>query len=277
MASSERLVYPRDLGDPDRFPAWINFSFFKRRDVNGRQMTDKIDLYMPESAENPSTVSWSTEDFGFVGNAIAATAKRIDGSGFGGITQDVINMANNQAVGLIVARGAASLGSSAAGLLGGDVTAEGLMGVVAGKIPNPYLTMVFKGVDFRSFSFVFKFFPFSEEDCAHIYKIINTFRKNILPGKGDNGAFLTYPMECDISYKWGGAAGGDSKGQYSNRWLHKFKTAYCTAFDVNYTNSGMFSVMRNGFPSEITVAMKWSERSLVTAEDIITTPNGESY
>lgn len=277
MASSERLVYPRDLGNPDRFPAWINFSFFKRHNVEKREATDKIDLYMPESVENPSTVRWSTEDFGFVGNKIASAAQSVSNSGFDGITMDSIKRASGDAAWLASARALSGAGSAAAALLGGDVTAEGLMGEVAGKIPNPYLTMVFKGVDFRSFAFVFKFFPFSEEDCDRIYKIINTFRKNVLPGKGDNGAFLTYPMECDISYKWGGASSGDGGGQFGNKWLHKFKPAYCTAFDVNYTNTGMFSVMRNGFPSEISVAMKWSERELVTAEDILTTPNGESY
>lgn len=260
------LMYPRDLQKPDRFPAWINFAFYDRYGVDGRTPAEKIDLYMPETVENPSTVRWDTENFGFVGAAIAERMGNVRGGNLMPSTSDLTGLATRGGE-LALARGLANTGSFAASLMGGSVTAEGLMGEVAGKIPNPFLTMVFKGLDFRTFSFVFKFYPFSEDDCNLIYDIIKTFRKNIVPAKDAGGAFLKYPMECDITYKWMGK---------NNPWLHRFKPAHCTAFDVNYTSTGMFSVMRNGFPSEITVSTKWSERELVTRE-YIELPMGESY
>ena len=285
MASkAQQLMYPSDLVKPDRFPAWINFSFYNRQNVSKRFPTDKVDLYMPESVQNPSTVRWDTENFGFVGNEIATRAKNISKNGWDGLSEvsswQYNENTRGQAGALIKARGLANIGSAAASFMGGSVTAEGLMGEVAGKIPNPFLTMVFKGLDFRTFSFVFKFYPFSEDECQLIYDIIKIFRKNALPYKDAGGAFLGYPMECDITYKWKGGPSttnrDGSNNPNNNAWLHRFKPAHCVAIDVDYTSSGMFSIMRNGFPSEITMSTKWSERELVTREDV-ELPMGKSY
>ena len=247
-----RLSYPKELSNKDIHPATIHFSFFERKSASSSKKSDEIQLYMPESVSQPSTVSWDVEKFG----AIGEVAKQY---GRMGSIEDVNNVVNSigDVLGAMGPRIRANLGSKAASMLGGNVSAEGLMGEVMGKVPNPYLTMVFKGVDFRSFSYVFKFTPYSESDCQTIFDIIKTFRKNALPTKED--AFLAYPKECEIQYFWRGE---------ENKWLHKFKRAVCTGIDVDYTAAGMFSTMRNGFPSTIIVSTKWSEIEIVTREDV---------
>lgn len=269
-ASNKHLWYPDNLQDTTAHPAWLQFQFRERRSPAGddsQRISDTIDLYMPEQTANPSTVHWGTESFGFLGNALAAGARRtVDGSFDEGLITAAMSGAKETLHsmrgigGLAATRFLANAGSAAVSLFGGNVTAEGLIGEVTGKTPNPYLTAVFKGVDFRNFSFVFKFYPFREKDCEIIDDIIKTFRAHALPSfnKSDE-AFLGYPSECQISYKWRGA---------DNKFLPKFKPAVCTAIDVDYTSQGMFSVMRNGFPSEITLATKWSEIEIVTREDI---------
>lgn len=253
------LVYPKALADEELNPASIMFSFFERKTVSSSSIDDTIQLYMPQSASQPSTVSWDSEKFGFVGNAIAkAGAESLNG----GTAQSVINNVGKNTAGfgeLLKLSVGANLGSAAAQLVGGNVTAEGLIGAVAGKVRNPYLTMVFRGIDFRSFAYTFRFYPFSESDCYLIDGIINTFRANALPDYEPGSAFLTYPKECQISYWWKGKP---------NPWLHRFKRSVCTAIDVDYTPSGMFSVMRNGFPAEIVVSTKWSEIEIVTRKDV---------
>ena len=270
------LQYPPDLTDMKRNPSWIQFNFAERQTPRGSHLTDKVSLYMPEAISQPSTVSWDTEKFGFIGNALVGGAKNARMTDLSGLASiDAIKASGKFASGawgemegmgdLMTAYALANAGSAAAQLMGGSVSAEGLMGAVAGKIPNPYLTMVFRGIDFRNFSFVFKFYPFSEEDCETIYKIINTFRANSLPeyeGGEEGKTFLGYPAECEISYQW---------MDKENPWMHKFKRSVCTAVDVDYTTTGMFSVMRNGFPSCITMATKWSEIELVTRKDIART------
>lgn len=256
------LVYPTSLKDAAANPAWMQFNFFNRESPKESSPKDKISLYMPESASAPSTVSWDSEKFGFIGNAVSQGAAAFQrGSGMAGAV-DAVKAGWNSVQGgsdLIMAHALANVGSAAVGLMGGSVSAEGLMGAVAGKIPNPYLTMVFRGIDFRNFSFVFKFYPFQESDCTLIDDIIKTFRANQLPDYEAGMTMLGYPAECQISYKW---------MDKDNKWLHKFKRAVCTGVDVDYTPTGMFSTMRNGFPSEITVSTKWSEIELVTRADI---------
>lgn len=265
------LWYPDNLTDTNAHPAWLQFRFFERKSPSDSAPLDTIDLYMPEQASQPSTVSWSPESFGFVGNALAKTAR----AGVEGFTMDeglisgVMNAGADAGAagmdalggiaGLTATRFLANAGSAAANFMGGNVSAEGLIGEVMGKTPNPYLTAVFKGIDFRNFAFNFKFYPFREKDTETIDKILKTFRANALPSYQNGKTFLGYPSECEITYKWQGK---------DNKFLHKFKRAVCTGIDIDYTSSGMFSVMRNGFPSEITMATKWSEIEIVTREDI---------
>lgn len=245
------LIYPPNLQDVEKNPAVIQFQFYERKSIKDSAPEDAIQLYMPQSVSQPSTVSWDTEKFGFVGNAVAQGIKT-RGDSFS--ESDL-----GSAMSLAASRAGYSIASKAAGLLGGNVSAEGLMGEASGKIPNPYLTMVFRGVDFRTFTFSFKFAPFSEKDCDTINDIIKTFRKNALPPGKAGEPFLGYPRECDISYHW--------KGE-DNKFLHKFKRSVCTAVDIDYTGQGMFAVMRNGMPANIVVNTKWSEIELVLRDDV---------
>ncbi|ASD50575.1 baseplate tail tube cap [Acidovorax phage ACP17] len=243
--------YPAKLQNENLHPAWMEFNFFERKSAKESKPDDIIQLYMPESASQPSTVSWDTEKFGVVGTTIVDAANN-GTEGLGGNVWDAGRVAG--------ARAMANLMSSAASRLGGQVSAEGLMGATQGRIPNPYLTMVFRGVDFRNYSFAFKFFPFSQDDCVTIDNIVKTFRANALPPGKAGDPFLGYPKEVQVAYKW--------KGQ-DNPWLHKFKRSVITGVDVDYTPNGMFSVMRNGMPSQINLVLKLSEIEIVLRDDVM--------
>lgn len=263
------LWYPYNLPDVEAHPAWIQFDWFERNSPTDSAPKDTIQLYMPEQAQQPSTVNWSQENFGFVGNFLRESAKGAINSGnltsMQGVEDGImggIEGAANASQGMLqlaALRSLAMAGSNLAGRFGGSVTAEGLMGETMGKIPNPYLTYTFKGVDFRTFAFVFKFYPYREQDCEVIDEIIRIMRANSLPRYEEGTAFLGYPCECNISYKWRGK---------DNILLHRFKRAVCSGIDVDYTSQGMFSVMRNGFPSEITLSTKWTEYEIVTRSDV---------
>lgn len=250
--SDAALIYPPNLMDMEKNPAVIQFQFFEREDIQSSFPKGAVQLYMPQSVSQPSTVSWDTEKFGFIGNQISKGIRN-------GVTGDAASEAAGQAWELTKQRAGYNLGSKAAQLMGGNVSAEALMGDASGKVPNPYLTMVFRGVDFRTFTFSFKFAPFSEDDCYVIQEIIKTFRRNALPPGKAGEPFLGYPRECEITYQW--------KGE-ENQFLHKFKRAVCTGVDVDYTGQGMFAVMRNGMPANIVLNTKWSEIELVLRDDV---------
>lgn len=254
--------FPKQINNVNLHPAIIQFQFFERGGFNKQGIgvasaSDTIQVFCPDQIQAPSTVSWSDEQFGIVGNAVTemlkgnTTAADID-STITGVTARI----KHQAVFNTVAKGI-----NATRAIQGDVnvTGTGVGGQIAGKIPNPYAVAVFRGVDFRKFSFGFQFTPLSEEDCILVDNIVKTFRKHQLPYYADEGSFLNYPSEAAIAYFW--------KGKVNN-FLPRFKKAVCTGVDVNYVGTGTFSAFRNGMPVSINVSTQWMETEIVTRQDV---------
>ena len=248
------LTYPQGISlDETHFPAWIKFDIYKRKSPKDSTPLQTINLFMPESLNNPNTVSWDTERLGFIGGKMV---NQKDGMSLGtlmGGAWDTVKLFGSN-----MASGAAS---SMAQYCGGRATADQLRGALQGQVRNPYLTMLFRGVDFRTFAMDFTFYPHVESDCDLIDNIIREFRAHSLPpgAAADQPSFLGYPNEVEIAYMWRGK---------ENRYMHKFKRCVITGIDVNYTGAGMMSVMRNGFPSHIKMHLKFSEIDLVLAEDV---------
>lgn len=255
------LFYPPNLVSQKDSPSFMEFSFFERKSPKDSFPIDTIQLYMPELASQPSTVSWDHTAFGVVGAALS-------GQGNSGLSWEGAKGAAKMIGQAGAERGMSNFMATIGNLMGGRVSAEDWMGQVRGVIPNPYLTMIFKGVSFREFSFDFKFFPFQEKDCDTIDEIIRTFRAHALPPGEAGSPMLKYPNEVEIKYMW---------KDKPNKWLHGFKRSVITAIDVDYTPNGMFSVMRNGFPSCIELKMKFSEIEIVLRDDVLNGKNGVRY
>jgi 1,4-alpha-glucan branching enzyme len=162
------------------------------------------------------------------------------------------------------------------GKLSGSTAASGedLRALATSKIRNPYLKMLFRGLNFRNFEYLFKFTPHTEEESDQVFEIIQEFRRAALPassggteGKPDPNAFkLEYPKEVQIEYLYQGD---------THKWLNKFKRCVITDLNVNYTGAGFYASMRNGFPAQTELRLVFSEIELVYREDVSTT--GPSY
>ena len=262
------LKYPQLLNNEVAFPASIMFTFFNRRSTRDSGLTDTIMLYMPEEFGQPSTLSWDTFSAteamlsvaGDVGGVLAGGAKSFGKFVSGG---KGAGLGRRLTGGLI--SGATSALTTAAGVMRQYATAgsplNNLGGAITGAIPNPYMTQIFRGVNFRNFTYTFRLVPFHPDDCTTIKTIVNTFRKWSLPTgpEGAGSPFLNYPGECEIEYRWAGGV---------NPWIHKFKRSVITSLDVNYTGAGMWSMMRNGFPAETVLKITLSEIALVIRNDV---------
>lgn len=249
------LTYPETLKNVALNPAHINFQFF---DKDTQIKLTSINLPMPDNVVNPSRISWDQENFGMVGDAMVKSLKAIQSKG-GEIKaeniQEQINSMGERLKSVAFYTGMSNVVSG----LGGQASAEGIMGQVGGRLPNPYRTMLFRGVDFRTFSFEFRFVPFSESDCDLIDQIISKFREHAYPDFAEDQMFFTYPDECQIIYMW-------ETGH--NKWLNSFKRAVCTGIDVNFAPLQQWTSMRNGFPNMIIITTTWSEVEIITKNDI---------
>lgn len=131
-----------------------------------------------------------------------------------------------------------------------------------GMLLNPYLSQIFRGVDFRNFQYTFRFVPYNLADCDLIKEIITIFRKWALPSGpagGGQSFYLNYPGEVDIQYQF-----QDNENDY----IHRFKRSVITGIDIDYTGAGMWTMMRNGFPTETVMNVKLSEIQIVVREDV---------
>lgn len=129
-------------------------------------------------------------------------------------------------------------------------------------ILNPYLSQIFRGVDFRNFQYTFRFVPFTLSDCDTIKEIITIFRKWALPSGpagGGGSPYLNYPGEVDIQYQF-------QDGE--NIYIHRFKRSVITSLDFDYTGAGMWTMMRNGFPTETVMNIALSEIQIIVREDV---------
>lgn len=254
------LYYPSSLKDAltrskteRQATAAVKFNILKRENAESSNIERIIYLYMPESIANPTSVSWDSQAVGVGG------ASFIEGN-------SVADIKNLGSVGLQKAN---ELVSSMRGKLqGGTGSADAatIDSLREKQATNPYLKMAFRNVNFRTFEFVFKFTPHTKAESKEIYEIIQTFREAAHPSHGGdiNSYRVDYPKEFNIEYIYQGRL---------NPWLNKFKTSVITDLSVNYTGSGFYSQMRDGFPAQTELRVQFSEIELLYSEDIGRTYN----
>jgi hypothetical protein len=128
-----------------------------------------------------------------------------------------------------------------------------------GATINPRMEMLFKGVNFREFSFEFIFKPESFDEHETVMKIIKSFRKHAYPELSGGGRFYIMPAEFEISYQFQGGP---------NPHVHKIKRCYCTNIDTDWTDGGGWRVLPDGRPAHIKLALSFKETKQVTSQDI---------
>lgn len=285
------LAYPEQCGSSD-MPGWVEFGIYERLGTKSGNLESTIGLYMPDSVSMPSTVSWENEAIGLISKTKLNYLNGAMGhQTINGLTNSLMGVDTKQALnawqvysGTMVnalnqGGHSTGMGNTARNLIsqmaikasaelakklgitnndGGALSSTQASGLVFGQTTNPYLTAIFRGVDFRTFEFSFRLYPHNESQCETIHNIVKTFRGAYLPkyssiGSGQSSisdGILDYPKEFSITYKWGS---GD------NKFVHKFKRAVMTSFDTNYSGTGQWQAMRNAMPASIVISMRFSE------------------
>ena len=149
-----------------------------------------------------------------------------------------------------------ALGASLAKLPGAFGAAElgSALSVSSGTSLNPFRETVFESVDFRSFSFKYKFFPKNKKESDDVYEIIKTFKFHMHPEMSDGKLFFIYPSEFNITYYFGGE---------KNPYFHKFATCVLESMDVSYGGE-QFSSFKDGTPTEINMSLTFRELEILT-------------
>ena len=111
-----------------------------------------------------------------------------------------------------------------------------------GSVMNPYMVAAYKGPsDMREHKFSFKMLPQSSAESKTCVKIVNSFKKAMLPSHQSNAdtasapsMLFGYPDEFTIEYYINGKALPRDKNGISNP-MFNIGRSVCTACDLNYT------------------------------------------
>ena len=214
-----------------------------------KRLKTAIALHIPNNLSINYGVSWSEEDTAglAMGAAMAQQgwelAKAIGSLGKSN-NSDVSGTVGGIATNIALSKGPNQAGNS----------------VASGLAANPKKEQVFKGVNFRTFSFDYKFFPRNSDEAKNILRIIHQFKYHMHPEFKDGNNFVyIYPSEFDIFYYQNGE---------ENLNLHRHTSCVLTDMSVNYTPNGMFNTFPDGMPTQIDVTLSFRELALLTKDKV---------
>ena len=243
-----------------------------RRGIGGFQnlvptttrITDSIAIYLPPNVKDATSVGYNNAEMGVIGAAAAGAAGVIDALKRGDLS-GLASTLGTAAKDLLATAGL-GLGSEFIGTLAG-VDPEGLKGFAKkafGQASNPYMEVLFEGVELRTFTYNFTFSPRNSAETDDVQKIIEMFRFHMLPEiNGGSSAFMTLPSTFDIHYMYQLS----SNVAKENNFYTKIATCVLKGCDVDYTPNGVKS-FASGAPTQITMSLSFQETEMLTKQHV---------
>lgn len=218
-----------------------------------KRLKTAIALHIPNTLNISYGVNWADEDT--AGFGMAAELGRVLGDTAKAIIESPTKIATSKDK---IVEGAKKMGPAAAAL--GLGIGSPALSAMSGLAPNPKKEQVFKGVDFRSFTFDYQFYPRDSGEASNVLNIINAFKYHMHPEYKDEGNFLyIYPSEFDIYYY---------HGPKENRNIHRHTSCVLKSVNINYTPQGQFTTFDDGMPTQINMTLTFQELGLLTKDMI---------
>ena len=229
-------------------------SIARRFSESYTRTTTHIDLFMPPEIQTSYTSDWNSQELGSIGAAVDA--------GMGLTNIDSWDDAKN-ALGVVANTlkdsGLRTLTSSIEAIT--PLAAESTRRLAQSSFANPYMEVLFNGVQNRTFSFTFKMIPRNEQEQRTISNIVNEFKFHRAPEikyENQNNTML-FPSQFDIKFI---NRGGE------NDWLFKISTCALTNFTVNYSPEGQYASREDGSPFATEITLEFTELEILTKDRI---------
>jgi hypothetical protein len=148
----------------------------------------------------------------------------------------------------------------AAALALNTIPGKDSISAITGLAVNPKKEQLFRGVDFRTWSFDYQFFPKSKEELINVQNIIYLFKLHMHPEYKDANNFLyLYPSEFDIVHY---------HGVDENFNLPRHTSCVLTELNINYAPQSQFTSFAEGAPTQINIQMTFKELIQMSKERI---------
>jgi hypothetical protein len=244
--------FPLDLINPDigrNFYIDIQFQQYQRRSIFEQvflRASGGIQLPIPASLSDKTSTTWSKESGPTVGAALeTALQGRSSSDGFN------FNLSGNV---LQNAGGGYALDK----LKGLSKGASSQVLQSMGLAQNPFMTMLFQSVEFKTHSFSWTFAPRNMQETYMLAEIIQAFKSNMLPSMtaGAGGVLLNYPNMANITL-------------YPNDYfMYKFKPSVVTSLTVDFTPEGPSFFGTTKAPTHVVMTVGLQEIEYWLKEDI---------
>ena len=179
---------------------------------------------------------------GFMG-ALAQGGKELTGSLTNEATKNALN---------------SWIAAKAVGVAGANITPEQLMMRQSAQVINPNMEMLFSGPAVRTFQFLFKFTPRTQDESSEVKQIIRSFKQNMMPIFDKESSFLKAPNVFQLQYM---------KGATKHPFLNQFKLCALTNCATTYTGDGAYATYHDGTPISMTMNLSFQELTPVYNED----------
>lgn len=210
-----------------------------------KRTTSQIDLFMPAQIRSSYQSDWGQEELGVAGSVVDAAY------GISGIND---MEGAKEAWGVIKNTIPEALFNtlSSAGSILTQTNVKGARKLASNTMVNPYVEVLFNGIQNRTFSFTFKLIPRNSKEQSVIRDIVNEFKFHRAPELkfSSQSNYWLFPSTFDISFL---------NRQGENPWLFKISTCALTNFSVDYSPDGSNASHADGAPFAVEMTMEFTE------------------
>ena len=214
---------------------------------SARNIKNTIAIYMPQTLKFNLAADYGAEEVGMITGAMAKLKDAFNSPG-GFFGADLMSVAAQ------VGKGVSGVGSFATGgmLAGAGAALQRRTGIA----PAAMQEMIFNGIDYRSFSFTFKFTPRSREESDVVNKILHAIKDAMLPERyGDGSSIAAYKVPHEFVIRF-------MKGTAINPYIDQIGLCACTGVEIDY-GSDKFSTHASGDPVSIDATISFKELELM--------------
>ena len=210
---------------------------------SARKVVSSMAIYMPQNLKFNLRADYGPAEIG-IGIGVLSKAKDFYTSGF-----DTANLGS-----ALQQAGKGIIGASAfltGGLMGGVGAA---LQRRSGIAPSAMSEMIFNGIDYREFSFTFKFTPRSKLESDTVNKMVNQFKMAMLPERYGTGSIAAYKVPFEFVIRF-------MKGTRINPFIEQIGLCACTAVEVDLGDK--FSTHSYGDPVTTNLTITFRELELI--------------
>ena len=213
---------------------------------SARSVMDTIAIYMPQTLKFNMAADYGPAEIGGVLGSMAKIKDAFNAGEFFGSDAGAIA----QQAGKLIS----GLSSFATGGLGAGINAA--VQRRTGIAPAAMTEMIFNGIDYRNFSFTFKFTPRTRKESDVVNNMLHAIKTAMLPaqyGTGSSIAAYKVPHEFVIRFM---------KGTNINPYIDQIGLCACVGVDIDY-GSDKFSTHPSGDPVSIDATLQFRELELM--------------